>query len=81
MTKSKRFVCLFKLLTKLFDLFTGNHNTLINITDSRKHLNTKNATAEYLNLRLKFLNASNSEVLFCDLVTFNSKPFNFVLCF
>ena len=32
--------------------------------------------AQYLNLRLKTLNASNSKLLFCDLVIFSSKRFS-----
>ena len=41
--------------------------------------NIKNVIARYLNLRLKTLNASNSKLLFCDLVIFNSKRFNLVI--
>ena len=41
--------------------------------------NIKNVIARYLNLRLKTLNASNSKLLFCDLVIFSSKRFNLVI--
>ena len=40
--------------------------------------NIKNVIPQYLNPHLKTLNASNSKLLFCDLVIFSSKRFNYV---
>ena len=49
--------------------------TNTNHKNQSKH-NTVNVIAQYLNLQLKTLNASNSKLLLCDLVIFSSKPFN-----
>ena len=43
--------------------------------------NIINVIVQDLNLQLKTLNASNSKLLFCDLVIFSSKPFNFGLLY